>query len=429
MDEVKKPEVDWNQKALAALRPGPVTWTFSDPTTPGLALRITPAGKKTYYFVYRMGGRGSKSQWIKLASFQDLPLIRARERARDYRNKRDKGIDPAVALREAGNRGQTVAQTAEKFMDEYAPKNLSEKSRIDYRDSIDNHIVPRLGEVPIRDLSRDQVSSWHTGIPDKKGRGEIAANRALAVLSSICTQAEIWKLRTEGANPCRHVDRFEEEPRVRDIQPEELEAIGKALRALEGRCNVWGLTAVKVAALCFGRVAEVLALRRDREVYLQAGYALIKKHKSRKRMGAKHLELPAAAVKLLEELPAQKGNPFYFPGRKEGTALTKGGLRHIWLQVMEEAGIPAKSLHLHDFRSFGASEGQDMEIADKVVSAVLGHSDTRTTQKHYAKVRKASSAAAAATMAAPVAQAFGLQAKPGPSARKLIKRAVQRLRK
>ena len=428
MDDVKKPEVDWNQKALTALRPGPVTWTFSDPTTPGLNFRMTPSGSKSYFFSYRLGGRAAKKQWLKVGSFSALPLVRARELARGYRSQVDKGIDPAAALKDAGNRGKTVEDTATQFMEEYAPKNLSEKSRIDYQDSIDNHIVPALGEVPIRDLSRDQVSKWHTGIPDKKGRGQVAANRALAVLSSICTQAEIWKLRTEGANPCKHVDRFEEEPRVRDIQPEELAAIGKALQALEGKCNPWGLAAVKVAALCFGRVAEVLALRRDREVYLKAGYALIKKHKTRKKAGAKHLELPAAAVQLLQELPEQKGNPFYFPGRHPGAALTKGGLRHIWLRVLEEAGIPAKSLHLHDFRSFGASEGQDAEIADKVVSAVLGHSDTRTTQKHYAKVRKASSAAAAATMAAPVAQAFGLQAKPGPSARKLIKRAVQRLK-
>ena len=441
-EEAVKPVVKWDQKSLAALKAGPAAQNYPDPTTPGLWLRITKAAKpgarvtkakhkggaRTWLFYYRMGGRATKLQCLKVGTFEALPLVRAREQARAYRTQVDNGIDPATALKEAGNRGQTVAQTAEKFMDEYAPKNLSEKSRIDYRDSIDNHITPKLGPVPIRDLSRDQVSSWHTGIPDKKGRGEIAANRALAVLSSICTQAEIWKLRTEGANPCRHVDRFEEEPRVRDIQPEELEAIGKALRALEGRCNVWALTAVKVAALCFGRVAEVLALRRDREVYLKAGYALIKKHKTRKKTGAKHLELPAAAVKLLEELPEQKGNPFYFPGRKEGAPMSKSGLRWVWLRVLEEAGLPPKSLHIHDFRSFGASEGQDAEIADKVVSAVLGHSDTRTTQKHYAKVRKASSAAAAATMAAPVAQAFGLQAKPGPSARKLIKRAVQRLK-
>ena len=217
---------------------------------------------------------------------------------------------------------------------------------------------------------------------------------------------------------------------MRDIQPEELEAVGKALIALESKCSVWGIAAVRVVALCFGRVAEVLALRRDRDIYLKAGYTLVKKHKTRKKVGAKHLEIPPAAVAILEQLPAQKGNPFYFPGRKAGTALTKAGLRHIWDQVLEQAGIPKGSLHLHDFRSFAASEGQDQGIADKVVSTILGHSDTRTTQKHYARVRKASSAAAAASMSAPVARAFGLEANPAKArGRRLIRRAIQRVKK
>ena len=416
----------FNQKALAALRPNESTKTYSDPATPGLVLRVTAKGAKTYFYTYRMGGRASNKQWLKVGDFSAIPLVRAQELARSYRTQRDKGIDPAKALEAAANRGTTVEEACAKFEAEYAPKNLSPKTRLDYADSIRVHIVPSLGKIPIRDLTRDQVSSWHSKRVGKDGKGEVAANRALAVLSSICTQAELWEFRTEGANPCRHVDRFEEEPRVRDIQPEELEAIGKALKALEATCSPWALAAVKVAALCAGRVSEVLALRRDREVHLVAGYAMVRKHKTVKKAGAKHLELPPAAIAILRDLPEQKGNPFYFPGRKPGTAITRHGLHKTWLQVCEMAGI--EGLHIHDFRSFAASEAQDQGIADKVAATLLGHSDTRTTQKHYAKVRKRSSAEASAKISAPIAQAFGLEPKPRPNARKLVKRAVQRLK-
>ena len=427
MTKIEKPEVEWNQKSLAALRPGPVTWTFSDSTTPGLTLRVTKGGAKTYFYTYRMGGRGTKFHWLKLADFKDLPLGRARELAREYRNQRDKGIDPAQALLEAAHRGSTLDQVLDRFELEYMPKELKPKSQLDYADSIRVHIRPKLGKIPIKDLSRDQVAKWHAGIPSRDGRGEVAANRALAVLSCVCTQAELWGLRTEGANPCKHVTRFQEEPRVRDVQVDELVSLGKALKALEGRLSPWALGAVKVAALCAGRVSEVLALRRDRDTHLAEGYALVRDHKSSRKSGAKYLELPPAAVKILEDLPEQRDNPWYFPGRHKGMPLTRSGLRATWLAVCDQA--EASDIHIHDLRSFFASEGQDQEIPDKIVSTLLGHSDTRTTQKHYAKVRRKSSASAAARISAPVAQAFGLEEDPVQArARRLVKRAIRRLK-
>lgn len=419
---------EFNQKALSAWKPGPTTRTFSDPKTPGLVLRVTSKGAKTYFYTYRMGGRGTKFQWLKVGDFSATPLVRAQELARGYRTQRDQGIDPAKALEAAAHRGATVEDACKRFLLEYAPKNLSPKSQKDYADSIRVHIVPGLGQIPIRDLTRDQVASWHAGLVGKGGRGSVAANRALAVLSSVCTQAEIWGLRDEGANPCRHVDRFEEAPRVRDIQPEELRAVGEALRALDGTCTPWALAAVRVCALCAGRVSEVLGLRRDRDVHLRRGYALVRKHKTSRKTGAKHLELPPAAVTLLQALPEVAGNPYYFPGRAKGMPMSRHGLHKTWLLVCEKAGVVG--LHLHDFRSFAASEALAQGLSDKAASQVLGHADVRTTQRHYAKVRQAAATEASAKVSAPVAQAFGLAPETEAAAqrRRLVRRAIQRLK-
>ncbi len=428
---------DFNQKALAAWKPGTTTKTFSDPTTPGLVLRMSPPnarnprGSKVYYFTYRMGGRGTRFQWLRMSDFDDLPLVRARELARGYRTQRDQGIDPTKALDDVASRGTTVEAVCKRFEEEYAPKSLKEKSRKDYADSIRVHIIPALGKVPIRDLTRDQVAGWHSKKIGKEGKGAVAANRALAVLSSICTQAEVWGLRKvqeSGENPCKHVDRFNETPRVRDIQPKELEAIGQALRDLEGTCNPWALAAVKVVALCAGRVSEVLALRRDKDTYLDEGYTLVRDHKTARKAGAKHLELPPAAIAILRQLPEQSGNPWFFPSNAKGTPITRHGLHKTWIMVCKKAEV--LGLHIHDFRSFAASEAQDQGIAEKVAATLLGHTDTRTTQKHYAKVRKHSSAEASAKISAPIAQAFGLTPKPEPklTERKLIRRFLKQIK-
>ena len=352
-----------------------------------------------------------------------MPLLRARELARSYRTKVDEGIDPAKALKEAANRGTTVAEAAQRFLEEYAPGHLKPNSISGYEGSIKKHIIPGLGKIPIQDLTRDQVAAWHRA----KSAEPVGANRALAVLSSICTQAEIWRLRQEGANPCRHVERFEEEPRIRDIQEEELRAVGQAIKALQGRHNPWALAAIQVVGLCAGRVSEVLALSRDKDTHLDQGYALVRDHKTSRKTGAKHLELPVAAVSILRGLDRVAGNPWYFPGRVKGSHLTRDGLYKTWVAVCAEAGVDG--LHLHDFRSFAASEGLDQDINPKLTSKMLGHADQRTTERHYQKVRSKKAAEAAAKISAPVAEAFGLAVeKPKPNARRLLRRGFARVK-
>lgn len=425
IDAVKKTAVKWDQRSLKSLDPGPVVWTFTDPTTPGLNLRVTPSGTKTFYFTYRLGGRASKKQWLKVGDFDALPLARARELVRAYRVQVDHGVDPSRALKEAAVAGSTVSDAARKFMEDYAPGRLRPNSITGYQGSINAHIIPGLGKIPIKDLTRDRVASWH----GSRHIEPIGANRALAVLSSICTQAELWgwrKVQEHGPNPCKHVHRFPETPRIRDITREELQAIGQALEYFRDHSSPWALAAIQVVGLCAGRVSEVLALRRDRDVHLEKGFAIIRDHKASRKAGAKHLELPPAAVAVLMALPELKGNPWYFPGRKEGEPITRDGLHKLWVRVCEKAQV--QDLHIHDFRSYVASEGLAQGIAPKITSQLLGHGDARTTEKHYQKVRDKHAAEASAMISAPVAQAFGLEPKPVLSARTLIRRAIQRLK-
>lgn len=429
-EEEEGPE--FNQKALAAWKPGPTRRIFWDPTTPGLGLRVFPPnakhpkGSKVYYFVYRMGGRGTKLQWLPMSDFDDLPLVRARELARGYRTQRDNGIDPAKALDAVAQRGKTIAEACTKFMEEYAPKNLKPNSISGYQGSIDKHIIPAFGKTPVRELTRDRISSWHS----KKSKEPVGANRALAVLSSIMTQCELWGWRPMqecGPNPCIGVDRFPEQPRIRDIERSELAAVGSALRELEaeGRHSVWALAAIRVIGLCGGRVSEVLQLSRGKDTRLDQGVATIRDHKGARRTGAKRLELPPAAIQILQRLPEENGNPWYFPGRMPGSHITRHGLHKVWMAVRERAGIP--DMHLHDFRSFAASESLDKGIATKVAAAILGH-DPRTTERHYQRARDKRVAEAAAQISAPVAQAFGLEPKPQPSARRLLRRGFERVK-
>jgi len=320
--------IKWTQKQLEKLEPDSRSRVnYADPSTPGLYLRVSPSGLKVFYFVYRMGGRATRLQWIKIASLNDISLMKARKLAHYYRSQVISGIDPVIAINKGAEPGTTIKKIAARFLAEYAI-NLKLKSQIEYKSSIKNRIVPKLGKIPIQQLTRERVAKWHSSGINKNGVGAIAANRALAVLSSMSTQAQIWGLIPQGSNPCRYVKPFRETPRLRDIHHKELEAIGRAMKQKEvvESHNVWVLSAIKVIALCAGRVSEVLGLRRDKDIYLDEGYAIIHDHKTSAKTGSKRLELPPAAVAILRKLPKIDGNPWYFPGKTERAPLTTRSL-------------------------------------------------------------------------------------------------------
>ncbi|MGA2083550.1 MAG: integrase family protein [Holophaga sp.] len=389
----------FTQEEIEKIEPQPVRKNYSDPKTAGLVLRVTPNGAKSWWFVYRMGGRSSPKRWLKFGEFDALPLNRAQKQARIYRAQVDTGVDPAKKIKEETTEGETVASLARKYRVEVMPK-LGASTQGSYGSALDIYILPKLGRFPVRELTTNQVQVWHDAISFP-----IAANRALATLSAMMTLAvEVWGMRPDGLNPCTRVERNPEPPRARDVRMEELRAVGKILGEMEaeGSHSLWMFAAIRVAALCWGRVSEVLGLRRDRGTYLEDGYATIKEHKGKKKAGDKRLEIPPPAAAILRKLSQDGNNPYYFPGRVRNRPISRDGLYKVWAEVCIRAGV--EDLNIHDFRSLAASEAEAQGLGPKTGAAILGHKDIRTTLKHYTRARKTREAAA--KVAEPIARAL-----------------------
>ena len=58
-------------------------------------------------------------------------------------------------------------------------------------------------------------------------------HRGLGRVGWMFTLAEVWGLRSDGSNPCRHVKRYRERMRERFLSPEETERLGEVLREAE----------------------------------------------------------------------------------------------------------------------------------------------------------------------------------------------------
>jgi integrase len=97
--------------------------------------------------------------------------------------------------------------------------------------------------------------------------------------------------------------------------------------------------------------------------------------------GEKVVHLPTAAVELLKALP--RASVWVLPGDRRRRAGADGhyaGLQKAWERVREEAGLLGLRLHdlRHSFASFAIADGQSLFM----VAKLLGHKQTRTTERY-----------------------------------------------
>jgi hypothetical protein len=79
--------------AIRSYGPRAVQYSIGDAACPGLCVRITRKGVKSFAFAYRNKASG-KTDWLTLGRYPDLPLTRARELANDARKTVANGGTP-----------------------------------------------------------------------------------------------------------------------------------------------------------------------------------------------------------------------------------------------------------------------------------------------------------------------------------------------
>ena len=122
-----------------------------------------------------------------------------------------------------------MTELGRRFLEEYVPTHCKPSTQGEYRRSVELFIDPAIGEIRIAEVERKDIAKLHFDLRDKPYQ----ANRTLGALSKMFSLAEIWGLRPDGSNPCRHVKRYKENNRERFLSPEETERLGEVLREAE----------------------------------------------------------------------------------------------------------------------------------------------------------------------------------------------------
>ena len=181
----------------------------------------------------------------------------ARAIAQDWRADVRKGKDPS-AEKSAARRAPTVKDLFERFIADYsAPRN--KPSTVEANRGYGKlYIIPHLGQTKVADVTRADISS----LMNKMARFPTNANRVLSAVRKMFNMAEVWGMRPDGSNPCRHVPKFPERGKTRLITDAELKRLYAYLSRAEteGLEHPFILLAVRLQFEFAARMSEILKL-------------------------------------------------------------------------------------------------------------------------------------------------------------------------
>ena len=174
--------------------------------------------------------------------------------------------------------------------------------------------------------------------------------------------------------PLHGVKRFADRKGQRYLSQRELVALGQALTdGEEHGLNPQALAILKLLVFTGARKGEIETLRWD-AVDLKDGYLRLADSET----GQKAIPLNAGALEILSKISRLDGSPFVFPAhRSEGHY---EGTPEGWRVIRSMAALDDVRLHdlRHSFASVAVSGGASLPI----IGALLGHSDSATTQRY-----------------------------------------------
>jgi integrase len=352
--------------------------TIWDSEVKGFGLRVfaptrrNPEGARSFFINYRANGVERR---LTIGDFPVWSALAARIEVKALRKRIDQGEDPARERREA-REAPTVKDLAERYRREHLPRKAPSSQKADWA-MIEREILPVLSERKVADVHFGDMASLHERI---SGSGRpVRANRVLSVASKMFALAlkpmagedAPWRDAAAG-NPCRGIERNQEEGRERFFSSAELAALSDAL----ADHDTPAADCVRLIMLTGCRPGE--AMRATWAEFDEPGY-WSKPSAHTKQRKVHRVPLSPAASELVAKLRHKRtDDEFVFPGRIKGRPLRE--LRGVWAAVTRAAGLEGALVYTlrHSFASIGAGGGLSLQI----VGRLLGHTVARTTEKY-----------------------------------------------
>ena len=362
----KKPLTDRAIQHLKSAEPGRrrIVW---DALVPGLGLRVTDRGVKTFVLVTRYPGSPNPSP-RSLGVYGAISLEAARAKAREWLALIGDGTDPAEHL--IRKREQTFQAISEQY---FLRKAAGHRSRRLSEATLNRLVYPTLGARPIAAINRTDIVRLLDWIEDE--RGPVQANRTLSIISRVM---DFHSSRSDDFRSpiVRGMARGSEQARSRILDDDELRAIWKATADYP----VFGpllrfilLTATRRFEAGHMRWSELTPITDTHAAASVnadgAGRVTWTIPAARYKSNLDHV-IPLSAM-ALSVLPKRSGDGFVFSNNGHQAI---GGLSRLKSQIDEASGV--RDWRIHDLRrtarSFLSRAGIAADHAERCLGHVIG---------------------------------------------------------
>ncbi|MFK5977355.1 MAG: tyrosine-type recombinase/integrase [Rhizobiaceae bacterium] len=360
---------------------------YSDEKEPGLCLRVTQAGVKSWTYRYRL--KSGKQKRMSLGKIQDMSLADARAAVVINRASIAIGGDPASEMmdgRDAAKQQrdrETVKEIGEWYFREcragrHKPniKRPKRESTIDGEEYFfGKHISAAFGNQKLSALTRAQIQSFVDGVSDNYSSS--TSRQCRIILHGIFAFAERQEIVSN--NPCKFVTVAAQQARERVLSNDEVKTIWQALVppvSIEGATISASVAySILIALVTLQRRGEVTGMHLD-ELDKENRVWVIPSHRT-KNHHTHVVPLSELAMELIDAAINLNGreNDFVFPSPiNSEQPIAARAMTRAFARIGK--ALDLTDARPHDFRRTGATNltGERMGFPRFIVSKVLNHS-------------------------------------------------------
>lgn len=365
---------------------------ITDTACRGLALRVTPAGVKSWSFKYRDRLTG-RTERLSLGRYPDVSLAAARMRADHERGKVAGGANPRRDVRRART-AERSAITFDKLAESYLARvdKQTPRSAATTRSTL-NAARQHWAKKRAKDIGRAEIVAF---LEMRAKSAPVAANRTLGMLKRLFDWAT-----EEGfieASPVVRISKpTRERARDRILLDDELAVLLPALDSLGGMMAL----AFRLLALCGQRPGEVIFMVRDELLDLdkpaEARWELPPERTKNKRRHVVPLAPEALRIvrAALATRPKGDDSPFVFLSeRKPGNPFDRQSFARAMKRTIIDLDVTGDQSEWnrrlqesrptpHDFRRTAITGLSRLGFVREHIKALVNHAESDVTDLHY----------------------------------------------
>lgn len=373
---------DFTDRFLKAIKPAETGKRdiFYDAQIPGFGIRVTDRSTKesagTFVLVTRFPGSRNPAP-RRIGDYPVMPLAKAREIAREWREDIRQGIDPKEKEEErqrleARRRADTFAAAFEEFAEDHLSALRTGKV---VKRAVERHAYPVWAERPVSGIRRTDVNEL---IRSLKRDAPIGANRLLAYLKKFFAWAADQEL--IEASPAAAIKKpSKENERDRVLTEAEIRAIWQAC----GELGAFG-RAFRFMLLTGQRRTEVGRMTWAEIDWKEKIWTLPRVRTKADR--AHEVPLSDLALSIIQGCP-KLGSFIFSTGRSAREPKTGVGPISGWgkakskldEKAASQGGVAVAEWHLHDLRRTCATFLAKLGTDRIVISKILNHAEGGVT--------------------------------------------------